>query len=52
MFGSTIFFNLFTDQAGSIVDSYIRSTIQKKEVFKDTLDYVPNGVVLIDVQEK
>jgi hypothetical protein len=52
MLGSLIFYNYITDRSGSIVDSYIKTSLQKNEIFEDTLNSIPSGVVLIEVQEK
>jgi hypothetical protein len=49
---SVLFFNILTDKAGGIVSSYIRNIARKKQIFRDTLDYLPNGVLLIDVKQK
>jgi hypothetical protein len=39
-----------TDKAGQVVDCYVQSMAQKKEIFRKTLDYIPNGVLLIDAK--
>jgi hypothetical protein len=48
---SVVFFHILTDKAGTLVNSYILMGY-KKEVFKDTLNYIPNGVMLLDVKRK
>jgi hypothetical protein len=50
IFGSATFFNILTDKAGTIVDTYIQNVRQKQQIFKNTLDYLPNGVLLIDIK--
>ncbi len=48
---SIIMFNILTDRTSGIVNSYILMGY-KKEVFRDTLDCIPNGVLLIDAANK
>lgn len=48
---SIVFFNILADKAGALANNYIY-TAYKKEVFQDTLNYIPNGVLLIDVNKK
>ncbi len=52
IFASVFFFNMLKDQSGILIDQFVHNVKEQSQIFRETLDYLPNGVLLINVNSK